>query len=161
MLDAALIANAISLLAVIISLAALVRARQADEAAKELQRKQEKLAEHEIERHERERAARMKAEIRFQVVNFGKGSRKLVLRNEGEASASNLVFSATPMDGRDSPFLADELRRRFPAPELSPGSECSLLMSLTMGCSAQLRAEWAWENADGTPERRTTTLFLP
>jgi hypothetical protein len=155
--DAAQLANVISLIALVVSVVALVRARRADEATRELQRKQEKLIDHEIGGHERRLAAKMRAEIRLQVVDNG----KMVLRNVGVATASNVMFKATPLDERPSPFSKGEIAHRFPIAELAPGAECSLLMSQTFGTSDKLAAEWSWDNADGTPEQRTTALSLP
>lgn len=160
MIDATVIANLIAATALIVSVVALIRARRADRVTQDLQRKQATLADHQIREHERETTAGFKADIRCEIVDIDRATRKLMVRNHGPAAASQVTLAIAPLDGRPSPVPQDQIRDRFPVPKLAPGSECSVHMSKTFGTSGRLRADWTWQNADGTLEKRTTTLWL-
>lgn len=123
-----------------------------------LQRRQDELAEKQIQLADAQLSSRSKADITCQFERGGK-TKRIVITNAGQATARNVVLELEVPKGRSSP-LCDDFEEVFPVKSLPPGHSVSVLAALTFDTGTSFACKCGWENEDGTADEKTVPLTL-
>ncbi len=105
-------------------------------------------------------SASQKAFVRVALVGTGR-THRVVVSNLGPALARQVTLSVEPRDGRSSPMVRADCEEKLPISELAPGSEVSLLASVSSASGSAFDARLVWINADGSRESTATVIEAP
>ena len=105
-------------------------------------------------------SASQKAFVRVALVGTGR-THRVVVSNLGPALARQVTLSVEPRDGRSSPMVRADCDEKLPIAELAPGSEVSLLASVSSASGSAFDARLVWINADGSREGSATLIEAP
>ena len=151
------LADLLSLLGIIIAGVALYRSKKADDAIKNYQQVQEKLAQLELIRL----TQRANLLITFSIERSDdvyKVRRFLVIRNTGNVEARNIELHFAPHSNGKLPFLLDKIA---PIPILASGLEVVYEVLLGATDSVELKGTWKWDNPDGTKDEKESYFTIP
>ncbi len=143
----------ISLIAVIISIISLITSNKTQKKQIELQRSQSKLAEHQLNLLKEEEAEKQKAKIH--VSYYGN---RFLIKNIGQADATNVRFNIESTEGKNSPLVKDDFESKIPIDKLIPGSEIFLHAAITFDTGTNFKASWSWKNPDGTSDSKESFI---
>ena len=168
------VTDLLSLGSLVLAILALYWSRKGEEANKNYQAVQEKLAQLELIRltqkanilvtfsiehtvHYRSLSTRGISNA-DQVVPESKTTRYLVIRNIGNVEARNidLTFSSSSEDR-----VPHDLSDMEPIPILASGLDVAFPIWLAMGASITVVGKWKWENPDGTSDGKESYLLIP
>ncbi len=165
----------VSVIGIIVAIIALRRSRIADDASKNYQAVQEKLAQLELirltqkanilvtfhaERTVRYRDAKpLPGMIQGeQVVPEANTGYYLLIKNIGNVEARNIELHFTSNTDGTIPIPLEDIK---PIPILASGLDVSYPLLLLYNNSRELIGKWKWENPDGTQEERESYLLIP
>ena len=151
------ISSLISLLAVLISAIALIRARKTQSQLIALEKVHAELSRRQIDDIEARIKQEMKANLSVRLEKYGKGY-KFVVANKGASTASNIYFGLEA-ENEHNPLVSGDFEQKIPFRSLAPGDEYYLLafipINITQGAyEVALR----WDNLDGTQDRVRRTV---
>jgi len=142
------ISSLISIVAVVISLVALVRGRQNSRKLIELEEVHAQLSRKQLEEIERTEAESSKAILSVSLDAEG-SSGKFVVENKGPAVAKNIYFSLTA-DGDHSPLVSGDFEKKIPFPLLYPGARYHFLASFPLSVTQMVYGvDLRWHTEDG------------
>ena len=101
-----------------------------------------------------------KAFVRVALVGTGR-THRVVVSNLGPGLARQVSLSVTPREGRSSPMVQADCEEKLPISELAPGSEVSLLATVSSASGSAFDARLVWINADGSRESAATVIEAP
>lgn len=154
----------VALTSVTIATVSLVRTRRLSEQQLRMQRKQEELADVQLQLSKREVAERQRqdsppADVRVTLEERGNNDHRFVIANWGTGAARSLNFSI-PSHAEHSPLVEGDYDEKLPIPELLPGDRVSAMAALTMGMSLTFSTVLTWTDADGSEQRRERQVSL-
>lgn len=147
-----MISASISLLAVVVSVVALLRSRKNHAQLLELERVHAELSQRQIDEIEERKCEALKASLVAHLEKADQGY-KFVITNKGEATASNIYF-ALEQDNEHNPLIHGDFEQKIPFPALAPNEHYHLLAHIPLNIR-QLTYEISlrWDNQDGTQKR--------
>lgn len=148
---------AISLVAVLISFVALVRARKVGALEAKLTTLETRLAEHAIAEIDELQEAKSKTSLHCELEKHGKMSWKILIRNEGISHANNVCLESIDKEV----LVAGDADLKLPAHQLKAGKEIRLLAAITYSCSPPIGLSLSWINPDGTASSESFVLQFP
>lgn len=101
-----------------------------------------------------------KAFVRVALVGTGR-THRVVVQNLGPALARQVSLSVEPREGRSTPMVQADCDEKLPIAELAPGSEVSLLATVSSASGSAFDARLVWINADGSREASATVVEAP
>jgi hypothetical protein len=170
------ITAATALVAVVISLVALGRTRQAtvdqanlqreqaelQRAHLELQREQaelaSKLTQLQLEEAEQVRSSRARPEIRVALQHRLRGGEEIVISNVGGAAARNVRLEIFEEPNKSSPLVEGDVDDKLPIELLEPGESCPLMAALDMGSYPPYKGVVRWSDPSGAEQEQRFTL---
>ena len=150
--------TAIALIAVIISVVALVRTRKVQLRQLDLQARLEETARAQLQLAASAAAARERAQVTVALEGFGPSNR-FHLRNQGAGTAHDVQFHLHVDEGRISP-LGSDFARVVPVSQLPSGQDVSFLCALVHGTGTAFNCQWSWRNDDGSLVERKALITL-
>ncbi len=136
-------------IAVLASIIALVLSFVSLHRTGKLQRAQQQLADHELEKAN-------KADIRVHLKKVGRHQYRVILSNAGAAPAKDIHLE---MDSKKFPnYSPIDEPEKLPVKALNPGSEFPFRATLTQRTGTTFEAKWDWNNPDGTSETRSEVV---
>jgi len=147
-----IISTSISLLAVVVSVVALLRSRRNHAQLLELERVHADLSQRQIEEMEERKREALKAKL---VVRLDKDDQgyKFVITNKGQSTASNIYF-ALERDNEHNPLVPEDFDHKNPFPALAPNEHYHLLARIPReDCQLTYEISLRWNNQDDTQER--------
>ncbi len=164
----------VSVIGIIVAIIALRRSRIADDASKNYQAVQEKLAQLELIRLTQKASILVSFSIEHtthyrsintrginhadQVVPESRRIHYLVVRNVGNVEARNIELRFSPVSEGGIPYPLEKIK---PITILASGLDVTYEVMLSANDSKDLTGKWKWENPDGTQEVRESYLLIP
>ena len=147
-----IISSLISLLAVAVSVVALLRSGQNHAQLLELERVHAELSQSQIEDIEERKREALKASLTVHLEKTNQDY-KFVITNQGQATASNIYFGME-QNNEHNPLVRGDFEQKTPFPALAPNERYHLLAHIPLGIR-QLTYEISlrWNNEDGTQKR--------
>jgi uncharacterized membrane-anchored protein YhcB (DUF1043 family) len=139
----------IAIVAVVISVVSLVRARKVQAKQLEFEAVTAALAKKQLELLEKEEQTQEQARVTAELVKVGRTDYRFVITNLGVAVASDVNFEIDPKS-LDNPLVANECARKLPYPSLQPGQSFTLIAALSMGSTMSYNTQLKWKNPDGS-----------
>ncbi len=99
------------------------------------------------------------ANLTAELVKVDKGKFRFVIRNEGPADASNVMFEIDPQNS-DNPLVKGDYDRKLPYPKLQSGQYFTLIAALTLKSTLPYIVKLSWENPDGNKKEETLHLSV-
>jgi hypothetical protein len=146
---AEIITAAMSLLALVISATALVRARKVDTKQLEYAAINAALTKKQLERMERDDQIAQKALVTADLVKTSSTNYSFVITNQSTVVASEITF-AIAATSPDNPLVEGECQRKLPYPVLQPAQSFTLIAALHMGSSMSYPVQLSWKDPDGS-----------
>lgn len=144
----------ISIIAVIISLIALVRGRKNSKKLIELEEIHAQLSRKQLEEYENREAESLKASLVVNLRSEG-SSGKFIIQNNGPAVAKNIYFSLTE-EGDHNPLEGGDFEKKIPYPLLNPGESYHFLASFPLAVTQMIYGvDLRWHTEDGTQHKKT------
>jgi hypothetical protein len=152
------IATLIALLAVVISVVALVRTRKFNARVLAIQEEQGKVAKLQRQNLEREEAQLTECKVRVHWYKGINNSDRVKVANVGAVDAYevNIVFSSE--NGRDTPEMESEMKALFPIAQLHVGDDRNFLIAPTMSTGHRWPLTITWKNVEGSGYSFDTVL---
>lgn len=135
----------VSLIAIVISTASLVRTRKIAKEQVELERITAELSRLQIQNIEEDRAERNKPKFNVTLTKVGKSS-FFYITNTGEGAAYDVDFEL--IDCEDSPLTGD-LKEKFPHPEMKSKSRVKLIAAMHLGSPLKYHVRLSWKDGEG------------
>jgi hypothetical protein len=120
----------ISILAVIISLVALIRGRKNSQKLIELEEIHAQLSRKQLEEYERQETDSLKANLTVSLQADGSSGR-FIIENKGPAVAKKIYFSLIE-EGEHNPLVSGDFEKKIPYPQLNPGESYHFLASFPL-----------------------------
>ncbi|WP_158303840.1 hypothetical protein [Saccharophagus degradans] len=155
------ISDGFSLLAVIIAFVSLYRTRKQNEFENALNLANSKLAQLQLEILEREEKKNSSADVGAYFYLDGKSNYRIAVRNNGKATASNVMIEVRVSGEDRSPIIKSDLADKFPVKRLAPEAEIYLYASITLDMKPVFDALISWVNPNGETETKELKLSLP
>jgi hypothetical protein len=154
----------VALLSVIIAAVSLIRTRRLSDQQQRMQRKQEELADVQLQLLRREVAELARrdsppADVRMTLESRGGSDHRFIITNWGTGAARNVNVSI-PSHPENSPLVQGDYDEKLPILELLPGDRVSLIAALTMGMSLTFDTVLTWTDPDGSEQRRERQVSL-
>ena len=154
-----IINSLIAILAVILSITSLVRARKVQAKQLEFEAITAALAKKQLELLENEEKTNERAHVTGELVKVGRTDYRFVITNQGPAVAEHVTFEIDD-SSPDNPLVGNEAQRKLPHPSLQPGQSFTLIAALHMGSAMAYDTHLGWQNPDGTEEKKTLHLSV-
>jgi hypothetical protein len=151
-MDAAIVANLIAGLALLVSIVAILVSIHANRQANATQRR---LVEIEEGRDRERVAAGRRADLRAEIREFGLHSERLYVINEGSAAAHDVAdfLDGVALAEHDAAVANDPL-----STVIGPRSEASCLLMTTLSCATPFDIRITWQDDSGEPREYRSTL---
>lgn len=147
----------ISIIAVIISVVALIRGRQNSEKLIELEEIHAQLSRRQLEEFERAEKESLKANIGVSLQTSG-SSGKFLIENKGPATAKNIFFSLNE-EGNHNPLVGGDFESKIPYPLLHPGDSYHFRANFPLSVTQKLYGvDLRWETDDGIQHKKSFTV---
>lgn len=153
----------------VVSIVSLRRSNTTENQTNRLQKKQEELADLQLQLHRAEikRGAGQApagkqskaADVRVSLEGSARNPR-FVIRNWGYGAANDVDLEVAPLKGNSSPLVQGDADKKLPIPRLAPGSDCSLIAALTFDTGVAFDVSWTWRDEDGTKRSESSRLSL-
>jgi len=139
----------IAIVALVISVVVLIRARKFQAKQLEFEAITAALAKKQLELLGKEEQTQEQAHVTAELVKVDRIDYRFVIMNQGVAIASDVTFEIDPTSP-DNPLVANECARKLPYPSLQPGQSFTLIASLHMGSAMSYNTQLKWKNPDGS-----------
>ena len=147
----------ISVVAVVISLVALIRGRKNSQKLIELEEVHAQLSRKQLEEYEKKEADSLKASLAVSLQTDG-SSGKFIIENMGPASAKKIYFSLNE-EGDHNPLISGDFNKKIPYPLLNPGETCHLMASFPLAVTQMIYGvDLRWHTEDGIQHKKTFTV---
>lgn len=147
----------ISIVAVIISLVALIRGRKNSQKLIELEEIHAQLSRKQLEEYERKEADSLKADLTVGLQVHG-SSGKFLIENKGPAVAKNIYFSLNE-EGNHNPLVDGDFEVKIPYPLLNPGDGYHFLANFPQAVTQMIYGvDLRWHTEDGVQYKKTFTV---
>ena len=146
----------VSILAVIVSVVALIRTRSISAKQLELEKITAELSKKQLEQINNAEIAQTMARIDLELQSEGQNYRLYVV-NVGLAEAVNVNLK---IDNEYNPLLPDEYKEKFPIHILRPGKNVSLFLVDEMGAPSKYEIDLTWQNPDGSQKEDKQVIHL-
>lgn len=147
----------IALLAVSVSLIALLRSRQNHAQLLELEKVHAELSRRQIDEMEERKREALKAKLTVRLEKAGTDY-KFIITNQGQSTASNVYFGIE-QGNEHNPLVRGDFEQKIPFPALAPNESYHLLARIPINIR-QLTYEISirWNNPDGTQKREIQSV---
>ena len=145
----------ISVSAILLSIYTLIQNHRIARKQYELDLKQTKLAEKQLQIIEEDEIKKQKADIKLSVMHNFK-SDKLKIQNVGLASAYDVRLEIISDKGKGSPLV--DYKSKFPLKKLDPGDSVELLWAVDTTTGTVFNSICKWKNKNGEEEIKETQL---
>lgn len=147
----------ISIVAVIISLVALIRGRNNSKKLIELEEIHAQLSRKQLEEYENMEAEKLKASLGVILRSEG-SSGKFIIENKGPALAKNIYFYLTE-EGDHNHLVGGDFETKIPYPLLNPGESYHFLASFPLAVTQTVYGvNLRWHTEDGIQHKKTFTV---
>lgn len=147
------ISSLISIVAVIISLVALIRGRKNSQKLIELEEVHAQLSRKQLEEFERVEAENLKAILLVSLDTEG-SSGKFIIENKGPAVAKSIYFSLTE-DSDHNPLVGGDFEKKTPYPLLNPGERYHFLASFPLSVTQMIYGvDLRWHTENGVQHKK-------
>lgn len=147
----------ISVLAVLISLVALIRGRKNSQKLIELEEIHAQLSRKQLEEYERKEADSLKASLTVNLQADG-SSGKFLVENKGPAVAKKIYFSLNE-EGDHNPLVGGDFEKKIPYPQLNPGESYHFLASFPLAVTQMIYGvDLRWHTEDGVQHKKTFSV---
>ncbi len=147
----------VSVVAVIISLVALIRGRQNSQKLIELEEVHAQLSRKQLEEYERKEADSLKASLSVSLKTDG-SSGKFLIENMGPAAAKNIYFSLNE-EGDHNPLVSGDFEKKMPYPLLNPGDSYHFLASFPLAVTQMIYGvDLRWHTENGVQHKKAFTV---
>tara|TARA_R100001594_G_scaffold38614_1_gene69945 strand:+ start:201 stop:671 length:471 start_codon:yes stop_codon:yes gene_type:complete len=152
-----IINSIISIVAVIISLIALIRGRKNSQKLIELEEIHAQLSLKQLEEYEKKEADSLKASLNVSLHADG-SSGKYVIENRGPAVAKNIYFSLNE-EGGHNPLVSSDFEKKIPYPLLNPGEAYHFKARFPLAVTQMIYSvDLRWHTEDGILHKKTFTV---
>jgi len=143
-----LLSIAVSLVAVLIALVSLVRARRVQSELLGYEADVAALARKQLEMIQSEEAVKRDGAVSVDLVEVG-SSYRFVVRNVGTTEVTR-VGIAVGNEGSSGPLVPSQVKRLLPFPKLRPSQSFNLTASIHINSPRQFAVRATWKNQDGS-----------
>ncbi len=143
------ISTLIALVAVVISVVALVRTRKFNERVLAIQEEQGKVAKLQRQNLEREEAKQTVCKVGIYWYKGSNNSDRINIANIGAVEAYDVNLFFKPENGRESPEVDFEMKAIFPIKRFMVGEERNFLIAPTMATGHRWPVTISWKNSEG------------
>lgn len=153
-----IISSLISVLAVVISVVALVRARKNDKRLLELEEVHAEVSRIQIAEHRERVDAKAKADLQLEFKKRGPSTYEFVISNIGHSTATQIHFSLDD-NNEHNPLVSGDYDRKLPYPLLNRGNLFTLMAVIPLEISQQVyHCTLTWTNTDGSQDKRSFSV---
>jgi hypothetical protein len=149
----------IALVAVVVSLIALIRTRKFNERQITLQEETARLSSLQRQILERGEEERAKSDVGIYLYSAGTGYRFGIV-NSGNVPVRNVDVRIEPKDGKSNPLVLSECERKLPVDEMGPGEEISLIAAISSDTGTLFTARLEWDAENGETHKKKALLSL-
>lgn len=147
----------ISLLAVGVSVTALVRSRKNHIQVMELERVHAELSQKQIDEIEKRKRLAQKADLRCRLEQQG-NNYKFIIENTGQAEATNIYFGLDE-NNEHNPLVLSDYQSKTPYPSLAQGEFYSILATIPLKVKQPVYfISLRWINQDGSQARINSSV---
>lgn len=147
------ISSLVSIVAVIISLVALIRGRKISQKLIELEEVHAQLSRKQLEEYEKLEVESLRAALSVSLDVEG-GSGKFFVENKGPALAKDIYFSLTE-DGDHNPLVVGDFEKKIPYPLLNPDERYHFLASFPLSVTQMIYGvDLRWHTEDGIQHKK-------
>jgi hypothetical protein len=139
----------IAIVALVISVVSLVRARKVQAKQLEFEAITAALAKKQLELLEKGEQTQEQAHVTAELVKVGRTDYRFVIMNQGVAIASDVTFEIDPTSP-DNPLVTNECAGKLPYPSLQPGQSFTLIAALSFDSAMSYNTQLKWKNPDGS-----------
>lgn len=147
----------VSILAVFVSVIALIRTRIISKKQLELEQATADLSTKLLQQMEEAELEKTRAYIDLRLINNSPNNQYLFITNTGQAEAKNIDIKIL---GDDYPFLKGEFDHRIPIENLKPDKKVQLWFSDEIKPIYSYDFEVSWENPNGETKTEKYTIHL-
>ena len=138
----------ISIIAIIISLVALIRGRTNTRKLIELEEVHVQLSRKQLEEYARKETDSLKASLGIILEDEG-GSGRFIIENKGPAIAKNIYFSLN-QEGDHNPLISGDFENKIPYPLLNPGESYYFRADFPLAVDQMIYGiDLRWDTKDG------------
>lgn len=147
----------ISLLAVSVSLIALLRSRQNHNQLLELEKVHAELSRRQIDEMEERKREALKAKLTVRLEKTDTDY-KFVITNQGQSTASHIYFGIE-QGNEHNPLVRGDFEQKTPFPALAPNASYHLLAHIPIDIrQLTYKVSVRWNNQDGTQDREIQSV---
>lgn len=147
-MDYSLLGLLASILAVVVSVVALVRSRKTEQAQEQLHAITTELRKAQLAILDTARSESSRATISGHLLDLGNAN-YFEFTNEGRAAAFNVTLDIQATGPGSNPVMLRDLRDKTPWPKLNPGQSFRIMSARSLGSSRQFKVVVGWTDSAG------------